>query len=365
MLMDNPQEPSKLESSLNISRHMAALLAALIYSMIYIFLYYKEYTRFNSNELLFVLTVFWIGNFIFTTALMTGLNKYFHDNSMSVLQLLWATVFAFVGIYFLNDMRELILMFYFAMLSFGYFRFKTSQFIFCGVLAVVTYILVIIILSINEPLRISFSKEMLRLMAFSVTTMIIVYTGSSISRLRIELRQKNMDLAEAVELNTRLATTDDLTGLYTRRYFMEILSQQKALSERDGSDFVICFADLDHFKHVNDGFGHHTGDVVLQKFSEIIKKSIREIDYAARFGGEEFVLLLVNSEIEQSMNVAERIRKALEDYNFSDVAPALNVTVSIGLANFKKYNSLQETLMSADNRMYKAKEQGRNLIIAE
>jgi diguanylate cyclase (GGDEF)-like protein len=192
-----------------------------------------------------------------------------------------------------------------------------------------------------------------------------MYTGSAISRLRQEVKQKNIDLAEAVELNTRLATTDDLTGLYTRRYFMEVLEQQKALSERDGSDFVICFADLDHFKHVNDSFGHHTGDLVLLEFSEIIRKSIREIDYAARFGGEEFVLLLVNTDIEQSLNVSERIRKALEDFNFSDIAPALNVTVSIGLANFKQYNSLQETLMTADNRMYKAKEMGRNKVIFE
>ena len=77
------------------------------------------------------------------------------------------------------------------------------------------------------------------------------------------------------------------------------------------------------------------------------------------------MLLLVNSDIEQALNVTERIRQALEGYNFSDVAPALNVTVSIGLANFKQYNSLQETLMAADNRMYKAKELGRNKVISK
>ena len=363
--MDQQQTPSNLETSLNMSRHLAALSAALIYSMIYIFLYYKEYTRFSNDELFFVLSIFWLGNFIFTAILISGLNKYFHDSSMSVLQLLWATVFALIGVYFLNAMREIILMFYFAMLSFGYFRFRTHQFILCGSIAVAGYLLVIILLSINEPLRINYSKELLRFLTFTATILVIVYTGSAISRLRAELGQRNIELAEAVELNTRLATTDDLTGLYTRRYFMEVLNKQKALSEREDSDFVICFADLDHFKHVNDGFGHHTGDIVLQKFSEIIKNSIREIDYAARFGGEEFVLLLVNSDIEQSINVAERIREAIERYNFSDIAPALNVTVSIGLANFKKYNSLQETLMSADNRMYKAKELGRNRVIHE
>jgi diguanylate cyclase (GGDEF)-like protein len=146
---------------------------------------------------------------------------------------------------------------------------------------------------------------------------------------------------------------------------MEVLDKQKALSERDGSDFVICYAELDHFKHVNDSFGHHIGDIVLQNFSDILRSSMRVVDYAARFGGEEFVLLLVNTDIEESIKVAERIRQALEGYNFSDIAPALNVTVSIGLANYKMYNSLQETLMAADNHMYKAKELGRNKVIYE
>lgn len=346
-----------------MSRHLAAMSAVMIYSMLYIYLYYKGYTRFSNDELLFFMSIFWAGNLIFTAIFATGLNKYFYDKSMSVLQLIWATIFSFIAIYFLNQLRDVILIFYFAMLSFGFFRFRVHQFIFCGSFAVAGYLFVIILLSINEPLRINFSHEILRFISFTVATLVIIYTGSAVSRLRDELRQKNTDLAEAVELNTRLATTDDLTGLYTRRYFMEVLDQQKALSERDSSDFVVCFADLDHFKHVNDSFGHHTGDIVLQKFSEIIRNSIREVDYAARFGGEEFVLLLVNSDIEQALNVTERIRQALEDYNFSDVAPALNVTVSIGLANFKQYNSLQETLMSADNRMYKAKEQGRNKVI--
>lgn len=363
--MNAQHKTSNLEVSLNVSRHLAALLAALIYTMIYIYLFYKEHTRFSSDELILVLSIYWLGNLIFTVFLLTGLNRFFHDGSMSVFQLVWAITFTLVGIYYLNDLRDIILMFYFAAISFGFFRFKIYQFIFCGVLAVGGYLVVIILLSINEPLRITYSHEMLRFISFTVTTLVIVYSGSAISRLREELSQINSDLEEAVELNTRLATTDDLTGLYTRRYFMEVLDQQKALSERDSSDFVICFADLDHFKHVNDGFGHHTGDVVLQEFADIIRGSIREVDYAARFGGEEFVLLLVNTDIEQSRNVSERIREALETFNFSDIAPALNVTVSIGLANYKEYNSLQETLMSADNRMYRAKELGRNRVIYE
>jgi len=117
------------------------------------------------------------------------------------------------------------------------------------------------------------------------------------------------------------------------------------------------------FKHINDTFGHQCGDVVLQKFSEILSASIREIDYAARFGGEEFVCLLVNTDIENAIKVTERIRDSLEHYNFNDIAPSLHATVSIGMSNFKQFNTLQETLMSADNRMYRAKKMGRNKVV--
>jgi diguanylate cyclase (GGDEF)-like protein len=362
--MSHPENNLSLEISLTLSRHLAALTAALLYTMIYIYLYHGGYTRLSGDDLFYMLFIFWVGNLLFTTLLITGLNKYFRDRSLSVLQLIWATVFAMLGIYFLNDMRDIILMFYFAMLSFGFFRFKAYQFVICAVIAIVGYLLVIFVLSINEPLRITYNREILRFFAFTLTSTMIVYSGISISRMREELKRKNIDLEKAVELNTILATTDDLTGLYTRRHFMEVLAQQKAISERDGKDFVVCFADLDFFKHVNDAFGHHTGDLVLKQFADIVRKSIREVDYAARFGGEEFVLLLVNTDIEQSISVAERIRQTLDEFNFNDIAPALNVTVSIGMSNYKEFNSLQETLMSADNRMYAAKEQGRNLVVS-
>ena len=102
---------------------------------------------------------------------------------------------------------------------------------------------------------------------------------------------------------------------------------------------------------------------MLKQFSRILKLSIREIDYAARFGGEEFVCLLVNTDIENAKNISERIRESIESYNFSDIAPTLHATVSIGLSNFKQFNTIQETLMNADNRMYRAKQLGRNKVV--
>jgi len=230
-------------------------------------------------------------------------------------------------------------------------------------IAILGYTLVLLYIFIYEPERMKVELELLQLLAFTGTILVMLYTGSAINRLRERTKQQYIALQEALELNKTLATTDELTGLYNRRYFMKKIAQQKALSERNDSDFVLCFCDLDHFKQINDTFGHHTGDIVLQKFSDILKSSIREIDYAARFGGEEFVCLLVNTDLENAIKVTERIRESLERYNFNDIAPSLQATVSIGVSNFKQFNTIQETLMSADNRMYRAKNKGRNKVI--
>ena len=351
--------------SLRISRHLAALAAILLFTLASIYFSYSNMLKTTDIQLLDINLIFWAGLLFITFIIRSGINRNFPDPSMTMVQMFWCSVYILTLIYLLNDWRSIALMPYFAILSFGYFKLDFKEFLAVTVFCVFGYFFVIIYIYINEPLRIHFDKELVQLLGFAMTCMVMVYTGSAVNKLRVGFRERNEQLAEALRLNTRLATTDDLTGLYTRRYLMDMLSNQKALSERDDSDFVILFADLDHFKHINDSFGHYIGDIVLKNFADIIRMSIREIDYASRFGGEEFVVLLVNSDIEKSKKVAERIRYGLEHFNFSDVAPGLHVTVSIGMASYKQYKSIQETLMTADNRMYKAKDQGRNRIVFE
>lgn len=356
-LPDNPKQ------RLRLKRHFAALAASFIYSMIGFYLYLKGHFRPEAEYLFMVLGIYWAGLLGFTFIIRSGLNLKFRDPSLTLAQMYWSVPFMLLAVYTLNDLRGIMLMAFFALLSFGTFRLTSRQIFTITLVTLLGYLGVLIALYINQPLRLHLDREILYFIGFSLTCILLVYTGSAASQLRERNRQQNIRLQRALDENRKLATTDDLTGLTTRRRFMEILGKQKAWSERDGSDFVIVFADLDHFKYVNDSFGHHTGDKVLQTFAEILKSSIREIDYAARFGGEEFVVLLNNTDIEQARTIAERIRSSLEQHNFNDLAPALNVTVSMGLANFRQYNSIQETLMSADNRMYKAKQAGRNQVV--
>ena len=253
-----------------------------------------------------------------------------------------------------------MLMAYLGILSFGFFRLNPTQFIVNALLTLSIYLTIIIYIYINEPLRIHITEELIQLTFFSVICVIMVYSGSAVSRLRQLHKIRTKELEDALHLNMLLAITDDLTGLYTRSHLMDILAQQKARADREGNDFIVLFADLDHFKNVNDTYGHQAGDIVLENFSQIIRSTIREVDFASRFGGEEFVVVLVNTEMPQAMKIAKRIRETIEKSNFNDIAPGLHVTVSIGAACYQEFNSIQETLLYADNRMYKAKELGRN-----
>ncbi len=357
LFSDDPKQ------SLRMIRHLAAIFSLLVFTLISVFFFHNHLYSIERITFYSIITFYWIGVFLFTITLRTGLNKRCSDPSLTVAQMLWGTSFLLTIIYLLNEWRGLMLMAYFGMLSFGYFKLRFREFLSVALFAVLGYTLIILYIFLYEPQRIHINLELAQLLAFSCTIAVMLYTGSSIHRLREKTKNQYVALQAALELNQTLATTDELTGLYNRRYFIEKLAQQKALSERNDSDFILCFCDLDYFKQINDTFGHHTGDIVLQKFAEILKSSIREIDYAARFGGEEFVCLLVNTDIENAIKVTERIRKSLAEFNFSDIAPTLQSTVSIGIANFKQFNTIQETLMSADNRMYHAKHLGRNKVI--
>ena len=345
-------------------RHLAAVISLFAFSLVSIFFFRNHLFSIDETTFNAILIFFWLGVFVFTIIIRSGLNKKYPDPSLTVPQMLWGTCFVLAITYLLNEWRGLMLMAYFGILSFGYFKLKFSEFLSVALFAVLGYAFIIMYIYAYESERIIINLELAQLLAFTCTISVMLYTGSAIHSLRERTKKQYIALQEALEINQKLATTDDLTGLYNRRFFMEQLSQQKALSERDDSDFILCFCDLDHFKQINDTFGHYTGDIVLKNFSRIVKSSIREIDYAARFGGEEFVCLLVNTDIENAIKVAERIRLSLASYNFSDIAPSLHSTVSIGVANFKQFKTIQETLMSADNRMYLAKEAGRNKVVS-
>ena len=163
----------------------------------------------------------------------------------------------------------------------------------------------------------------------------------------------------------RLAITDSLTGVYTRRYFLQRLDEEVKRSALRKTPLAFLMIDVDHFKMINDQYGHLTGDEVLKEIGGVIRDSIRAIDIAGRYGGEEFCVVLPDSDLTGSKAVAERIRVAAEQKMIQAYDNTVHVTLSIGVAVFPQDGGMVEELMDkADWALYRAKSQGRNCVVA-
>ncbi len=157
-----------------------------------------------------------------------------------------------------------------------------------------------------------------------------------------------------------LAIRDGLTGLYNRRFFDEQIRVMISNAHRYNHYLTLVLGDVDHFKQVNDSFSHSIGDRVLKQISNIIQEGVREGDLAARYGGEEIVLVLSESDNAESLIIIERIRKQIESFNWGSIAVGLSVTMSFGLCAQNSPESYDLMIEEADKRLYDAKKMGRN-----
>jgi diguanylate cyclase (GGDEF)-like protein len=179
---------------------------------------------------------------------------------------------------------------------------------------------------------------------------------------RLKLLEAKEVLKKQKETLEKLASHDDLTGLLNRRSLNITLGKEFSRCQRYHSDLSLLMIDLDHFKEINDTYGHSFGDFVLTSFASRLTDTLREADFAFRFGGEEFILLLPQTDIKGAITLADRIceQNTREDFEFSN--QKAQVTVSIGASSFDKYQpKIKDDLIAlADKALYRAKENGRN-----
>ena len=187
-----------------------------------------------------------------------------------------------------------------------------------------------------------------------------------VARVKVHLKIKTLqdDLKRTNELLLELSNTDHLTGLFNRRYLMEALGKEVQRSQRKGGNLSIILLDIDHFKQVNDQYGHLQGDVVLQKVAVQLQKELRNYDIAARYGGEEFIAVLPDATLEEAVFVANRVRTAVQATRFSGELCNLSLTVSLGVAMFSRNDGETEDsfIKQADDALYRAKANGRNRV---
>ena len=185
----------------------------------------------------------------------------------------------------------------------------------------------------------------------------------SLRREQEELRRRLLELSIANQRAQEAALTDVLTGLYNRRHAIDRLAQEWAEAERGHRPLCILSIDIDHFKAVNDTHGHDVGDAALRQFAEILRAFSRAADVACRFGGEEFLLIAPDTPLEGAVNLAERIRRAVEAKPLVAAGVSLRLTASVGVAEKAPHHAnIDQLIKSGDEALYQAKQNGRNRV---
>lgn len=199
------------------------------------------------------------------------------------------------------------------------------------------------------------------LVTLAIIIMIVLTLHFTLTPILLSLQRTNEELNHTVAKVTELSITDPLTGTYNRQKFNEALATEIGRAVRYQHSLALVMFDIDHFKQVNDKHGHHVGDSVLQECSKMVSSSIRSQDLLARWGGEEFMVILPHQELESAAAIAEKLRAKIEFHAFPNVG---RVTVSFGVTSFQNDDNFETFTQRVDGLLYQAKEAGRNRIMA-
>lgn len=185
-----------------------------------------------------------------------------------------------------------------------------------------------------------------------------------VARAKIHLKMKHLqdELRRANELLLEISHTDHLSGLYNRRYLMDILEREFTRTRRTGGSLSFLILDIDFFKEINDTYGHQEGDAVLARAATVFREQLRGYDTPVRFGGDEFVAVLPAASRHDAMIVAERIRNALQEIMFDGKLETVRLSASLGVAVYPSEGvaSVADLIREADSALYRAKSKGRN-----
>ena len=174
-----------------------------------------------------------------------------------------------------------------------------------------------------------------------------------------KVEQRTQELKKLLEELEALSLTDSLTGLANRRAFEQRLKMEWQRATRYEHPLTVMLIDVDHFKRFNDDFGHQTGDHVLAQVGAILQQAVRTTDLACRYGGEEFVIILPDTPMDDALPIAHRIREQVADHRWE----ARQVTVSVGVAQLNQHKTPNQLVSDADQALYEAKAAGRNQVI--
>jgi diguanylate cyclase (GGDEF)-like protein len=234
-------------------------------------------------------------------------------------------------------------------------RFEGKAIIFISVALCVEFLLLSVYTS-SAPPNPLLSDDLVKLL--DRANIVISFTAQGV--ISYYFRLASIYLEQELE---RQAHTDPLTGLYNRRRMIDFLVQQGKSAERDRTTLSVAFVDIDHFKKINDNHGHETGDQILRLVAEFVKRQLRKGDTLARWGGEEFLLLLPHTDIGGALVLAEKICKTVAEHTFQIGDEDHAVTLTIGLCEHRTEHPIEESIKFADIALYRGKQAGRNRVM--
>lgn len=369
--MESPTENSKsqqiLAQKLRLRRALMAVGAGLANSLVLLVAWYFGYVFLEIKSLVIYYIISSLGYFSFPWLIATKRNLHFADPSLTSWQIGWQISLFVFCMYVAPGIRELFIINFVLIMFFGVFRYQPRHFLVLSWFLACSYFGVVAAQFFWGTLPLHWQHELITGLVFVLALIFVNLLGAEIVTLRMALKRRNAHLAAVTAKNQQLAITDDLTGLFNRRHLMRILQRQKSLAARGGYSFSLAFIDLDYFKQVNDTYGHAAGDKALQLVAQSLLNSVRDIDYVARIGGEEFVVVLVQTDYSQALRMAERLRADLQSLTVTveNSATPLTLTASLGVASYHVEDTVNSLLSRADAAAYMAKKCGRNCLVGE
>jgi GGDEF domain-containing protein len=321
-------------------------------------------------------------NLVFFVLIRSGASARLRDPSLTFAQIAVAMAMALVVVHFADEARTILLLLFVASLFFGVFGISQREFLFLTICAVAGYAA----MAWWETRGLPWSDprvrmEGLRLLTLAMILLWLSLLGSYVARLRGQLERRNVELGVAMGRLRALASHDELTGVFNRRHLIAVLDREKERADRFGQGFSVCLLDLDHFKQINDTLGHAAGDDVLRGFATRMLACARRMDWVARadpadddpdegvppaanafgrYGGEEFLLVLPQTNLPGAVRCIDRFRERAQAAPFETVAGPLAATFSAGIAEYRTGEPVADTLARADGALYRAKAGGRN-----
>jgi diguanylate cyclase (GGDEF)-like protein len=338
-------------------------LAMLLMAVSVAVMHYVVFTGDAHAGFVWWWTLFALGGLaLFFVAIRSGATLRRDDPSLTLPQIVYAIAVAAAAYALAGPMRGAVFPLLGVTLMFGMFQLHPRVVAWTSVYAVSLFGVVMAFMSWRAPAVYRPEVEFSHFLIVAATIPAVSLLAGRLSRMRERQRRQKRELAIALGRIQELATRDQLTGLVNRRHMLELLEQERQRCVRSGRTFCIALIDVDHFKRVNDSVGHAAGDEVLRTFAREAQRTIRVADVLARWGGEEFVLMLSDTHATLARGALERLRERIAAMVVNANGVEVRITVSAGLTEHIAGETVPQALERADRALYEAKAQGRDRV---